>query len=112
MLSPALLPSYVEPGKSGLHPTTATRFVWLLMRPLNPCVFTRVSCYLISWYSKPSKGLGSPFVQGPGREKSCKEAGCSRRRFAVGEPYPDPPSTLWSSIFRNAAPDTESLVDT
>lgn len=82
MLSPALLPGYVEPGKSGLHPTAAARSVWLLPRPLNPCVFTRVSCYLISWYSKPRNWLGSPLCSRTREE----EKGVTRRRAtAVGD---------------------------
>lgn len=107
MLSPASLPSYVEPGKSGLHPTAAARSVWLLLCPLNPCVYTRVSHYLISWYSKPSTWLGLPLCSRTREE----EKGVARRRVAaVGDLYPDAPSTLQSSMFRNAAPDTESLM--
>lgn len=44
-----------------------------------------------------------------GRERSREEEGCSHRRKPW---YPEPPSTLWSSTFRNAASDTEPPVGT
>lgn len=90
MLSPALLPGYVEPGKSGLHPTAAARSVWLLPRPLNPCVFTRVSRYLISWDSKPRNWLGSP-LRSRTREE---EKGVTRRRAAAVGDLPQESLTL------------------